>query len=90
MFLPADTEHLSGVIELTFRGSDRAESKQVLDQIVDSFDQYIKSTTKNLGGETTRLVESMQGHFSGRLEEVNDEIRKLMSRPELCSLMVMS
>jgi capsular exopolysaccharide synthesis family protein len=84
--VPADAKSASGVIRLAFRGATREECQRVLENIVTSFDGYIESTTKNLGGETTQLVERMQDQLSGRLKDVNEEIQRLMSRPELLNI----
>jgi succinoglycan biosynthesis transport protein ExoP len=80
---PASRTEDSGVIKISFQGRDAADCKLVLAEILDSFDEYIASTTKSLGGETTRLVEKMQGHFTGRLKQVNAEIKSLLAHPEL-------
>ena len=83
--MPADTKAVSGVISLSFKGATAEECKLALEHIVDSFNEHIQSTTKNLGGETVKLVERMQDQMSGRMSEVEIEIQKLIAKPELSS-----
>ncbi len=74
------------MIKLSAYGASAEECQLILNQIVASFDAYIKSTTKNLGGETADLVERMQAQLTGRLQIVNEEIKELVSRPELLNI----
>jgi capsular exopolysaccharide synthesis family protein len=83
---PADSKSNSGVIKLSFTGKNQEECKLILEEVVDSFDQHIKSTTKNIGGETAELVGRVQNEMLTRLNEVEEEIQTLMSRPELLNI----
>ena len=83
---PADSKSNSGVIKLAFKGKDPEECQKILDEVVASFDRHIKSTTKNIGGETAELVGRVQNEMLTRLNEVETEIQTLMSRPELLNI----
>ena len=83
---PADIKSNSGVIKLSFDSSSPEEGQEVLAAIVDSFGQYIKSTTKNIGGENAIIVERAQTQWLSRLKEVEKEIELLSVRPELLNV----
>ncbi|MFK7769258.1 MAG: polysaccharide biosynthesis tyrosine autokinase [Mariniblastus sp.] len=83
---PADAKSTSGVIKLSFQGSSPEECQAVLDEIVATFDEHILSTTKNIGGETAKLVTDIKDQMLTQLEEVDAEIRELMVRPELLNI----
>ena len=83
---PADAKSNSGVISLSFRGSSPEECQLVLDEIVNTFDDHIMSTTKNIGGETAQLVTEIKDQMLTQLEDVEMQIRELMVRPELLNI----
>ena len=83
---PADTKSNSGVIKLSFSGNNKEECQEVLDAIVSSFNSYIQSTTKNIGGENADIVQKAQDQWLSRLKVVEDEIEKLSIRPELVTV----
>ena len=78
---PADTKANSGVIKLTFRGPDPEESQKILDCLIASFGDYIKSTTENIGGETASLVQEVQTGVAKQLNEVEEEINNIKAMP---------
>lgn len=78
---PADTKANSGVIKLSFRGPNPEECREVLNEVVGSFDDYIKSTTKHIGGETAQLVTQVRDDVFKQLNDVDAEIKKLMAQP---------
>jgi len=81
MVKPADTKGNSGVMKLTFRGPDPEESKQILDHLITSFDNYIRSTTENIGGETAKLVSEVHQGVAAQLNEVEEEINEIKAMP---------
>ena len=83
---PADTKSSSGVMKLSFKGPDPEECKQVLESIVASFEDHIRDTTKNVGGENADLVQRAQENWLDRLKVVEQEIEGLMVRPELLNI----
>lgn len=83
---PADTKTKSGVIKLAFTGADPEECQKVVEYIVQSFDSHIKATTRNVGGESARLVEKVQKEMLSRLNEVEEEIQTLMASPEILNV----
>jgi len=84
--VPADTKSNSGVIKLSFSGSNKDECQKVLDAIVDSFNSHIRSTTKDIGGENADIVQKAQDQWLDRLKVVEAEIEKLSVRPELLTV----
>ena len=82
----ADVKSNSGVIKLAFKGRYPEECQEVLQTIVNSFDLHIKDTTRNIGGETAKLVTKMQDEMLNRLSEVEAEIQTLMIRPEILNV----
>ena len=74
------------MIKLSFKGNHPEECQKVLDEIVKSFDTHIKSTTKNIGGETAELVGRVKDEMLDRLKVVEKDIETLMSRPELLNV----
>ena len=83
---PADTKSTSGVMKLAFAGPDPVECKKVLEAIVESFEEHIRDTTKNVGGANADLVQRAQENWLDRLKEVEKEIEALMVRPELLNI----
>ena len=83
---PADTKSTSGVMKLSFTGPDPDECKQVLESIKVSFENHIRDTTKNVGGENADLVKRAQENWLDRLKVVEKEIQALMVRPELLNI----
>ena len=83
---PADTKSSSGVMKLAFKGPDPDECKQVLTSIVTAFEDHIRDTTKNVGGENADLVQRAQENWLDRLNVVETEIEGLMVRPELLNI----
>ena len=83
---PADTKSSSGVMKLAFKGPDPEECKQVLESIVAAFEDHIRDTTKNVGGENADLVQKAQENWLDRLKVVEQEIEGLMVRPELLNI----
>ena len=83
---PADTKSSSGVMKLSFKGPDPKECKQVLQSIVSSFEDHIRDTTKNVGGENADLVQRAQENWLDRLKVVEKEIEGLMVHPELLNI----
>ena len=83
---PADTKSTSGVMKLSFKGPDPDECKKVLTDIVHSFENHIRDTTKNVGGENADLVQRAQENWLDRLKVVEQEIQALMIRPELLNI----
>ena len=84
--MPADTKSNSGVIRLSFSGDTPEECKKVLEDIIDSFDRHIKSTTRNIGGENANFVQRAETKWLSRLKDVEKEIESLMVRPELLNV----
>ena len=78
---PADTKASSGVMKLTFRGPDPDECQQVLESLVSSFDDHIRSTTKNIGGETAKLVTEVHDDVAKQLNGVEEEITRIKALP---------
>jgi len=78
---PADTKANSGVIKLTFRGPDPNEGQHILDCLIESFGDYIQSTTENIGGETASLVQEVQDGVAKQLNEVEEEINSIKAMP---------
>jgi capsular exopolysaccharide synthesis family protein len=83
---PADTKSNSGVIKIALRGRSQEECKIALQAIVDSFEQHIRATTKNIGGEHAKIVEKAQTQWLTRLKEVEKEIEDLSIQPELVNV----
>lgn len=83
---PADTKSNSGVIKLTFNGSNKDECQQVLNAIVASFNDHIIDTTKNIGGENADIVKTAQDNWLADLKAVEAKIQKLSVRPELVTV----
>ena len=83
---PADTKSNSGVIKLTFSGSNKDECQQVLNAIVASFNDHIIDTTKNIGGENADIVKTAQDNWLADLKAVEAKIQKLSVRPELVTV----
>ena len=73
-------------MKLSFKGPDPKECKQVLQSIVSSFEDHIRDTTKNVGGENADLVQRAQENWLDRLKVVEKEIEGLMVRPELLNI----
>ena len=67
---PADTKSSSGVMKLAFNGPDPDECKKVMTEIVHSFENHIRDTTKNVGGENADLVQRAQEKWLDRLKVV--------------------
>jgi capsular exopolysaccharide synthesis family protein len=84
--VPADAKSKSGVIRLAFRSGSKEECAKVLQEIISSFDNYLKSTTKLVGGENADLVQRAQDLWLARLQEVEKSIEKLMVDPELLNV----
>jgi len=84
--MPADSKSNSGVMKLAFKGPDPVECKKVLTGIVEAFENHIRDTTKNVGGENADLVQRAQENWLDRLKVVEHEIEKLMVRPELLNI----
>ena len=78
---PADTKASSGVMKLTFRGPDPTECQNVLESLVSSFDDHIRSTTKNIGGETAKLVTEVHDDVATQLNDVEEEITRIKALP---------
>ena len=83
---PADSKSNSGVMRLAVRGNSQTECQQTLMAIVDSFNDHIRATTKNIGGEHAEIVEKTQNEWLARLKEVEQEIEELSVQPELISV----
>ena len=83
---PADTKSSSGVMKLSFTGSNPEECKEVLTCIVDSFKEHIVSSTKNIGGENADLVRKAQDNWLDELKDVEKQIEELMVHPELLNI----
>ena len=83
---PADVKSDSGVIRLSFAGNTPQECQKVLESVIDSFDQHIKSTTRNIGGENASFVQRAETKWLSRLKDVEKEIESLMVRPELLNV----
>lgn len=83
---PADSKSNSGVMRLAVRGNSQAECQQALAAIVDSFNDHIQATTKNIGGEHAEIVQKTQNEWLTRLKEVEQEIEGLSVQPELISI----
>lgn len=83
---PADTKSNSGVIKIGLRGRSQEECQIALQAIVDSFNDHIRATTKNIGGEHAEIVEKAQIQWLDRLKEVEAEIEQLSVRPELVNV----
>ena len=83
---PADPKSNSGVMRLAFTGPDPVECQEVLTEIVESFKNHIRDTTKNVGGENADLVQLAQEKWLDRLKVVESEIEELMVRPELLNI----
>ena len=78
---PSDAKSDSGVIKLSFRGPDLEECKLILDRLIESFDAHIRSTTKNIGGETADLVVQIHDDVAKQLNETEAEIKRLKGLP---------
>ena len=78
---PADSKANSGVIKLSFKGPDAEECKKVLERVVASFDDHIKSTTKSVGGETASLVTQVKNDIFKQLDQVEAELAELKTQP---------
>lgn len=83
---PADVTSNSGVIKLALQGNSPEECQRALQSIVNSFDRYIRSTTKNIGGENADIVQKAQTDWLNRLQEVEKSIEELSARPELLTV----
>lgn len=83
---PADKKSDSGVIQLAVRGASEEECKVVLEEILKSFNDHIRATTRNIGGEHAKIVEKAQSQWLERLKEVEAEIEQLSVRPELINV----
>jgi capsular exopolysaccharide synthesis family protein len=83
---PADSKTKSGVIQVAFSGSDPEECQKVLEEIIASFDEHIKSTTRHVGGASAELVQKMQNEMLKRLQDVEQEIQTLNSSPEVMNV----
>lgn len=79
----ADVKSNSGVIKISFDGQDAAETQKVLESVVAAFGEYIDSDAKEIGGSTTDLFTKIHNDMLVRQKEVQDEIGKLMSNPEI-------
>jgi len=71
---PADTKSSSGVMKLAFKGPNPEECKQVLQSIVATFEDHIRDTTKNVGGENADLVQRAQENWLDRLKVATQQI----------------
>ena len=80
---PADTKGSSGVMKLAFRGPDPDECQKVLEELVESFDTHIRSTTKNIGGETAQLVTEVHDSIAKQLKDVEEEITRIKGLPDI-------
>ena len=78
---PADTKANSGVIKVLFRGADPVECQKVLEDIVASFDDHIKATTKLNGGDAAKILKELKEDTFAQLDLVDKEIKALMAQP---------
>ena len=79
----ADVKANSGVIRITFDGSNPEETQKVLEAVVNSFEDYIDSDAKDIGGKTTLLWTQLHESMLVRQKEVQTEIESLMGLPEM-------
>ena len=79
----ADVKANSGVIRISFDGSNPEETQEVLDSVVKSFGEYIDSDAKDIGGKTTDLWTQLHESMLVRQKEVQTEIETLMALPEM-------
>ena len=79
----ADVKSNSGVIKISFDGQNQEETQEVLKAVVGAFGKYIDSDAKDIGGQTTELWTTLHQNMLGRTVEVQAEIEKLMSLPEM-------
>ena len=79
----ADVKSNSGVIKISFDGQNEEETRKVLEAVVGAFGKYIDTDAKDIGGQTTELWTTLHENMLGRTKEVQSEIEKLMSLPEM-------
>ena len=79
----ADVKSNSGVIKISFDGQNEEETRKVLEAVVGAFGKYIDTDAKDIGGQTTELWTTLHENMLGRTKEVQAEIEKLMSLPEM-------
>ena len=79
----ADVKTNSGVIRISFDGSNPEETQEVLKAVVTAFGQYIDSDARDIGGKTTELWTQLHENMLGRQKEVQTQIEALMGLPEM-------
>ncbi len=79
----ADAKGMSGAIHLSYKNGVPEETKAILDAIVISFESYIESDKKMVGGEVVETLDKIKGELSTRLTRVEKEIQELSAKPEL-------